>query len=188
MATTFKRLTYDDLESIPQERPGDRHELIDGNLFVTPVPFTAHQEVSANITYRLGCHVRDGDLGSVLCAPVNIRFTPDNVLFPDLLFIRKDRLHVIGPMSIDAPPDLVIEIVSPETHARDVGLKQSLYARFGVQEYWIVDPGSRTVAVLSLGGDRYWAVPLGEVGSLQSRVLPGLDFCEEEVFAGLREF
>jgi Uma2 family endonuclease len=81
------RLTYDDLESIPEERPGDRHELIDGELFVTPSPIPVHQIVSVNIEYALARLVRESGLGIVLHAPIDIRFTPENVLIPDIIFI-----------------------------------------------------------------------------------------------------
>lgn len=63
MATTVKRFTDDDLEAIPQEREGDRHELIDGELVVTPVPIIKHQIASMNIVSALDRHVRDASLG-----------------------------------------------------------------------------------------------------------------------------
>lgn len=187
MATTFKRLTYDDLESIPQERPGDRHELIDGELFVSPSPIPVHQIVSLNIVRHLDRLVVDENLGQVLYAPVDIRLTPDNVLIPDIIFIAQDRVHIIGSKTVDAPPDLVIEILSPGTRQRDLGLKRDTYARFGEQEYWIVDPAARIVTVLALVSDRYHHVPLGEAGSIQSRVLPRLDLGLDQVFANFPE-
>ena len=99
------------------------------------------------------------DLGLVLDAPIDVRLTPDNVLIPDVMFIARDRLHIIGPKAIDAPPDLVVEILSPGTRQRDLATKRTLYARFGVQEYWIVDPDARSVTVLTLAGDHYEEVP-----------------------------
>jgi Uma2 family endonuclease len=178
------RLTYDDLESIPQEREGDRHELIDGELVVTPSPIPRHQIASANIVQALQGHVREGDLGLVLYAPTDVRLTPDNVLIPDILFVTRDRLHIIGPKAIDAPPDLVVEILPPGTRQRDLSTKSALYARFGVQEYWIVDPESRIVPVLSLVGDHYVPIPLADEVAIESRVLPGLELTLASVFAG----
>jgi Uma2 family endonuclease len=184
MATTT-RLTYRDLESIPQEREGDRHELIDGELIVTPSPIPRHQIVSGNIAYALLEHVRERDLGLVLYAPADVRLTPDNVLIPDILFVTRDRLHIIGPQAIDAPPDLVVEILSPGTRQRDLSTKRALYARFGVQEYWIVDPEARNVTVLGLTGDNYVPIPLAEGGTIVSRVQPGVRLTLEAVFAGV---
>lgn len=185
MATTIKRLTYDDLEAIPQEREGDRHELIDGELVVTPSPTPNHQIISVNIEYALLLHIRERGLGMMLHAPADIRLTPDNVLIPDIIFIAQNRLHIIGPKTIDAAPDLVVEILSPGTRRRDLDTKRSLYARFGVQEYWIVDPDARSVTVLALMGDRYEPVPLADEGIIQSRVLPGLNMALATVFMGI---
>jgi Uma2 family endonuclease len=184
MATTT-RLTYQDLESIPQEREGDRHELIDGELVVTPAPVPKHQIVSGNIFYVLQRHVHERDLGMVLFAPTDVRLTPDNVLNPDILFIARDRLHIIGPKAIDAPPDLVVEILSPGTRQRDLSIKRALYARFGVQEYWIVDPEPRNVTVLGLVGNQYVPIPLTEDAAIASRVLPGLSLTLKSVFTGV---
>jgi Uma2 family endonuclease len=185
MATSIKHLTYDDLESIPLERPGDRHEIIDGELVVTPSPIPPHQIVSINIVYPLVHHVRERNLGMVLDAPIDIRLTPDNVLIPDIIFIARDRLHIIGPKTIDAAPDLVVEILSPGTRRRDLTTKRELYARFGVREYWIVDPDKRTVTVLALTGDKYEPIPLTDDGKIRSRVLPDLDLALSDVFTGI---
>jgi Uma2 family endonuclease len=111
--------------------------------------------------------------------------TPDIVLIPDIVFIRHDRLHIVGPKTIDAAPDLVVEILSPGTRQRDLTVKRDLYARFGVREYWIVDPDRRTVEVLELVGNSFQPVPLREDGSLQSRVLPDLVITLDDVFADI---
>ena len=185
MATTTTRLTYDDLESIPQEREGDRHELIDGELIVTPSPIPIHQIISSNIAYALERIVREQRLGRVLAAPIDIRFTPDNVLIPDIIFIALDRLHVVGPKTVDAPPDLVVEILSPGTRQRDLSVKRDLYARFGVREYWVVDPAGRTVAVYEQVGNGYRSVPPLQGGVIQSVVLPELQVTLATVFEGV---
>ncbi len=179
------RLTYDDLESIPVERPGDRHEIISGELVVTPSPAPMHQIVSRALFRLLDRHVSAGELGEVLYAPVDIRLTPENVLIPDIIFIARGRLHVIGSNTIDAPPDLIVEILSPGTRRRDLTTKRDLYARFGVQEYWIVDPDARTVTVLALTGDRYEQVPLTDEGIIQSRILAGLALAPAAIFVGI---
>jgi Uma2 family endonuclease len=186
MATTTTRLTIDDLEDIPEEHVGDRHELIDGELVATPVPITRHQIISMNIVSALDRFVRGGNLGMVFHAPTGIRFTPYDLLIPDICFVARDRLHVIGPKTIDAPPDLVVEILSPGTKRRDLTTKRDLFARFGVQEYWIVDPGTHTVTVLSLVGKQYQPVPEDD-GAIVSRVLPGLTLSVKDVFVGVME-
>ena len=185
MATTIKRLTCDDLAAIPQEREGDRHEIIDGELVVTPAPAPKHQIVSRSLFRRLDQHVVEHDLGEVYCAPIDIRFTPDNIPIPDIILIARDRLHTVGPKSVDGPPDLVVEILSPGTRRRDLTTKRELYARFGVREYWPVDPDKRTVETLAIVGDSYQLLPVREDGSLQSLGLPDLRLTLDDVFEGV---
>ncbi|MBW3631733.1 MAG: Uma2 family endonuclease [Chloroflexi bacterium] len=161
--------------------------MIDGELVVTPVSLIKHQIVSMNIISALDRLVRDGGLGRVLHPPTGVRLTPDNLSIPDIVFVAQDRLHVIGAKTIDAPPDLVVEILSLGTRQRDLTTKRNLYARFGVQEYWIVDPDARTITVLALTGDKYETVPLADDDMIQSRVLPGLSLTLTAVFMGTTE-
>lgn len=183
MAITLRRLTVDDLEAIPEEHEGDRQELIDGELIVSPPPGLRHQTVSSNIVFALEQHARTTNAGWVYAAPTGIRFASDNLLIPDAWFIAADRVPAIEQNTMDAPPDLVVEILSPGTHQRDQCVKRELYERFQVQEYWIVDPVRRTVTVLTLADERFEVVPPKADGSIQSRVLPGLVLSLEIVFA-----
>ncbi len=182
MVATVRRLTYDDLSAIPQERVGDRHELIDGELVVTPSPTPRHQIISVRLVVKLSQHVDEHDLGTVIDAPVDVRLTPEIVLIPDIVFISRDRDHIIGPKTVDAAPDLVVEVLSPGTRQRDLGAKRDLYARFGVQEYWIVDPEDQSLTILVLQGDRFQPVPLGEDERLISRLFPGLVLDRDQIF------
>ncbi len=187
MATTARRLIVDDLELLPVEREGDRQELIDGELVVTPVPMIMHQIVNGNITSALDRHVRDEGLGRVFHPPTGIRLTATNLLIPDVSFVALDRLHILGEKTVDAAPDLVVEILSLGTRRRDQTTKRELYARFGVREYWIVDPEDRTVTVLTLVGDYFEPIPLGDGGTIHSHVLPGLMLTLDDVFEGIVE-
>lgn len=185
MATTTRRLTVEDLERLPEEHEGDRQELIDGELVVTPVPLIRHQVISMNLTRSLDQHVRPRNLGMVFYAPTGIQFSRHDLLIPDICFVSRERLGIVGEKTIAAAPDLVIEILSPGTRRRDLTTKRELYARFGVREYWPVDPDKRTVEVLELVGNGFQVVPAREDGSLQSRVLPGLRLTLEDVFEGI---
>jgi Uma2 family endonuclease len=183
MATTTKRLTYDDLWTIPQERPGDRHELIDGELIVSPSPVPVHQIIVKNLTVQLALHIDARNLGTLIPSPIDVKFSSDNVLIPDLIFISGDRPDAIGEKAVLSAPDLVVEILSPGTRRRDLTVKQSLYARFGVPEYWIVDPDAKAVTVLTLIDGRFEPVPLTEDGAIRSLVLPDLALTMAQVFA-----
>jgi Uma2 family endonuclease len=184
MALTTRRLTIEDVEALPEEHPGDRHELIDGELFVTPVPLDKHQAISGNIVYALESLVRQQQLGLIRTAPSGVRLSPDTLVIPDVYFVSHSQMHHLGAKGMEGPPDLVVEILSPGTRPRDLQVKRELYARFKVPEYWIVDPDTRMIAVLTLAEDGYEQVAVGEGGTIESRVLPRLKLSFEQVFAG----
>ena len=184
MSTTIERLTYDDLEALSSQAHGDRFEIIDGELIVTPSPSWSHQIISANIFRALDRHVYEENLGRAAYAPLDVRLTPDNVLVPDIIFIARERLHIAGPQTVDAPPDIVIEIFSPGTRRRDLVEKRDLYAQFGVREYWVVDPANRAVTVFERVGRMYQPVPAAADGSVLSRVLPEFRLALADAFEG----
>ncbi len=185
MAITARRLTTEDLDSIPEEQPGDRHELIDGELFVTPVPLDKHQAISSNIVYALESLVRRQQLGLTRTAPSGVRLSPDTLVIPDLYFVARHRVHHLGAKGMEGPPDLVVEILSPGTRRRDLTVKRSLYARFKAPEYSIIDPDTESVTVLTLASDVYVPAPKGADGAIESRVLPELELSLAQVFAGM---
>ncbi|HEU0116257.1 MAG TPA: Uma2 family endonuclease, partial [Thermomicrobiales bacterium] len=84
--------------------------------------------------------------------------------------------------TIDAAPDLVVEVLSPGTRERDRGPKRALYARFGVREYWLVDPDARALTVFALRGERLEPQPLAE-DVVRSGVVPDLAIPLADVFA-----
>lgn len=126
MATTtaIPKLTYDDLAVIAKEREGDRQELFEGTLVVTPSPIPPHQLVSSRLIRWVGTHVETRDLGEIFPAPIDVRFAPGVVAVPDLVFVRRDRLEIVGAQAIDGAPDLIVEVLSPSTRRRDLGPKK----------------------------------------------------------------
>jgi Uma2 family endonuclease len=129
--------TYADYCVLPQDF--NRHEIIEGDHVVTPSPTTKHQRVLANLTSLLNAYVNAQGLGIVLAAPMDVLLAPTSVVQPDLLFISKERLGIIKEANIQGAPDLVVEVLSPSTAAIDRGGKMSLYARYGVLHYWILE-------------------------------------------------
>ena len=91
------------------------------------------------------------DLGKILIAPLDVVLSDEDVLQPDILFVSRGRLGIITDRNVQGAPDLVVEVLSPGTADRDRTLKRARYLRFGVREYWIVDPQSRTIEVLQAG-------------------------------------
>ncbi len=180
MAVTARKLTMADFERIPAD--GFRHEIIEGEEYMTPVPTPEHQSVIVNLTMILSSHAARGNLGRVLVAPTDVVLSEHDVVEPDLLFVARERLGIIGPRNLQGAPDLVVEVSSPSTAAIDRGPKRALYERAGVSEYWIVDLLARTVEVHELGSPRRVRI-YKEGQSFESAILPGLPVRVDGVFA-----
>lgn len=175
------RYNYTDLLSLPESH--ERHEIIDGELFVTPTPRYNHQRVAANLVLVLGPLLADDDLGEIV-GPMTVHLHDELVLEPDLIFVRRDRMGIVDPEGwVHGPPDLVVEILSPSTADRDHTLKRKRYLESGVQELWLVDIDARAVTVWRSGvpkPQRVEHVLRWRVGD-QTLELP-----LERVFEGLR--
>jgi Uma2 family endonuclease len=172
--------TYRDYTRLPDDR---RFEVIEGKLFLTPAPTTWHQRICGELFAALREHVRSEDLGDVLISPCDVVLSETNVVQPDILFVQKTRLSIIGEKYVSAAPDLLVEVLSPGTKVRDRKLKFELYGRFGVRELWIADRDSRSIGVYENVGrqlrldKRYRA---GE--TLRSKVLPKLRLSLASIF------
>jgi Uma2 family endonuclease len=134
------RLTYEDYCLLPND--GKRYEIIDGELFVSPSPVEVHQRFVTNLAILLGTFVKNHRLGELYVAPFDVVFSQFDVVEPDLLYVSKERASVVGPANVQGAPDLVVEVLSESTEKADRATKLKLYARFGVKEYWILDPGA----------------------------------------------
>ena len=133
------KLTYEDFLLFPDD--GQRHELIDGEHYVTPCPNTKHQQVSGNLYFLLRSYLEQHPIGRIFYAPFDIVFTQFDVVEPDLLYMSHERAAtILTSKHIEGTPELVVEIGSPSTRKRDETIKRRLYQRSGVSEYWVVDP------------------------------------------------
>ena len=180
MQDTRLRFTYRDYLLLPE---GDRRELIEGDFYVVPAPSIRHQTVVANLGTLLRELVRRNRLGIILWAPTDVVLSPETVVQPDILFVSNERRGIIMEANVSGAPDLVVEILSPGTAERDRELKLNLYARYGVREYWIVDPEDETVEVMELGPEGPLDVRRYDAGSVESRLLPGLSVTLDDIFA-----
>ena len=142
------KFTYLDYKNAPEDK---RYELLDGELVILPSPPTIYQDVSINLMSLLWTFVKERGLGEVCISPLDVVLSDTDVVQPDILFVSNERMDIITEDNIQGAPDLVIEILSPSTAERDRTFKRSLYARHGVREYWLVDPGARSVEVMELG-------------------------------------
>lgn len=174
------KVKYDDYLKLPDEK---RYEIFDGELFMVPSPDFYHQIVSGNIWHPLMGFVKDRQLGIVAYAPVDVVLSPEDVLQPDILFISMVRRHIITKRNVSGAPDLVIEILSPSTQERDRLVKRDLYSRYGVKEYWIVDPVGKMIEVVFQGdkGLKLFAV-FSNDDVLTSPLIEGFTLPLAEVF------
>ena len=178
------KLTYDDLLALPDD--GLRHELIDGEHFVTAAPNLRHQRVVGDLHYRLRGWLETHPLGEVFLAPFDVKFDNLNVVEPDLAYLSHARAEQIStPERFIGAPDLVIEVASPSTRRRDETIKKRLYEREGVSEYWFVDPEIDVVRVYRRAGTAFGPVEelaLDGDEVLRTPLLPGLDLRLADIF------
>ena len=144
---TQTKLTYQDYANTPDD---ERYELIDGVLIMVPAPNIAHQRSHRNLGVQMTTFVDQRELGEVFLAPTDVVLSDTDVVQPDVLFISKERQHIITEANIQGAPDLVVEILSPSTSRNDWREKRDLYAEHGVNEYWVVDTANRVVYVMLL--------------------------------------
>ena len=144
-STPGVKLTYDDFLLFPDD--GQRHELIDGEHYVTPSPNQIHQIIVGNLYYAIRGYLEEHPIGQAFLAPFDVVFSNFDVVEPDLLYISTARREILTKQNVQGAPDLVIEVGSPGTRKRDETIKRRLYERSDVSEYWIVDPDLEVVRI-----------------------------------------
>ena len=174
--------TYEDYAALPDD--GHRYEIVDGVLYMAPSPNRRHQNTAFEIASYLRTHVKLTGLGQVYIAPFDVELNPRTVVQPDVIVVLNHNLDRITESRIVGAPDLVVEVSSPGTVGYDREKKQRNYARAGVPEYWIADPWSRTVEVLSLVADGYRSLGVFEGKAiLPLEVVPDFLVHVEQFFA-----
>ena len=177
------KFTYEDYLLFPDN--GKRHEIIDGDHYVTPSPSTRHQRISRKLLVAFAKFLELHKIGEVFDAPCDVVLSDLDVVEPDLLFVSSARASIITEKNIQGAPDLVVEILSDGTRKTDEIIKRKLYERHGIPEYWIVDPELETVKVYRLTGQGYTRV--AELSreandTLATPLLPGFQLNLSEVF------
>lgn len=178
------RLTYDDFVLFPDD--GKRHELVDGEHYVTPSPNTRHQQVAGDLFALIWTHLEAHPIGRVFVAPFDVVFSRFDVVEPDILYLSNARAaEVVTPQHVHGAPELVVEVTSPGTRKRDETIKKHLYERAGVSEYWVVDPDTDVVRIYRRGAEGFGrAVELSREACdvLTTPMLPGLDLPLARIF------
>ena len=176
------KLTYADYVLLPDD--GLRHEIIEGEHYVTPSPATRHQRILLNLTYLIQSYLETHPVGEMFFAPFDVLLSEFNIFVPDLVYISKERSHQLTAKNLQGAPNLVVEILSPSTKSRDKRLKRDVYKRTGVEEYWTVDPDQRVVDVYRRAAGTFREPIRYEcVRTLTTPLLPGLEVPLDKILA-----
>ena len=162
------------------------HEILGGTHFVTPAPSKRHQTTTKNLVSHLESFLEQAELGRVLKPPAAAKLTDSDIVQPDLFFVAAARLDLLDGRVLEGAPDLVIEVpADTKARHRDLILKYRLYERYGVREYWIADPITRSVRIHRLLGGtlrKESEESFYTGGVLASPLLPGFALPVTEVF------
>jgi Uma2 family endonuclease len=170
-----------------------RWEIIDGEpILMSPAPNRFHQTISRRIEYQIEHYLRD-KVCEVFNAPFDVRLEDAeisdqnsfNVFQPDLLVVC-DPAKLMNNHGCIGAPDWIVEIISPSTASRDHIVKRAIYERFGVKEYWIVQPTDRIIMVYRLSPEGFYEKPdvFSETDIITVGILPELQIDLKDVFKG----
>ena len=160
--------TAEDYRKLPE---GSLYQLINGELLMAAAPKKPHQDILRELVLEIGNFLRENPAGSIYPAPFDVYFDERNVLQPDICFIaRENSKNFRDDGYFYGSPDLVIEILSPSNAIEDFTRKFRAYEKFGVKEYFIVNPESKDVIAYSLTDGKYQEV-YRESGIIISGVL-----------------
>ena len=147
--TKKKFLTYEDYARLTPPDSGN-YELHNGQIIHMPSPTPLHQDLAGELYLEMKIFARVNKLGKVYIAPLDTLFDQFNTFQPDVLFISKKRLEIIGEKKIEAAPDLVVEVLSKGNTKKEMLHKKHTYETYGVREYWLIDLKKETITLYLL--------------------------------------
>jgi len=151
-----------------------RAEWVDGQVIVMSPASRQHQTLVTFLLKILSEFAIEHDRGEVIPGPFQMKLpVRPSGREPDVLFLAKDRSHLLHDTYLDGPADLVVEVISKESRGRDTLDKREEYERSGVREYWLIDPERREFTVFRRKARRFVEERLSR-GRFESTVLAGL--------------
>lgn len=182
MRTLDPRVSYAELARWPDDRR--RYELYDGEAIVVPAPNWRHQRTLQNVAEILRAYERAAG-GGVVVAPFDVVLSQYDVLQPDVLYLGPAKLASQEPLDAAyVVPDLAVEVLSRTTARRDRGRKMEMLARYGLPEYWLVDPDGTLEIYVNRGAVVLWLAGVFDAGMVTSPTLTGLAFDVSRLFDG----
>lgn len=181
-----EKYTYKEYLQWPE---GDRWELIEGTPYMQAAPSWQHQAISRELIIQFGNYLK-GKECNVFSSPFDLILTNEedekeskNVFQPDLLVVcDSNKLSGTGYVGV---PDLVVQIVSPSTAKSDKFYKFNMYEKFGVKEYWIIEPHIKLLSVFTLNENKRYGRPeiYSEVDKVKVEVLKNLEIDLSDIFS-----
>lgn len=147
MTAIDPRVSFAELETFDDYEGRLTYELYEGEVIILSAPSHRHQLVAGEVTALLRTYQQTH--GGVVFGPSgNIVLSQYDVFEPDVVWIRRDRASVIDlDQNTEWLPDLAVEVMSRSTGTRDRGRKKNIFATYGLPEYWLVDPGGKTLEI-----------------------------------------
>ena len=175
--------SFDEFVALPE---GTLAQFIDGTVYMSPAPRPRHQDVLLHLAIALQAYAAEHG-GYVGFAPFDVFLEPERVVQPDVFYLSAERRDRVSERGVEGAPTLVVEVLSPSTAYLDVSVKRRAYEEADIQEYWVIDPGERSVMVLTretpgLAGLSRTAY-VYESGPVASTALPGFEVEAASLFA-----
>lgn len=149
-------------------------EWVDGEIITMPGASFEHQDISSFLIAVMRFFVDRNDLGIIVASPFAMKLeTQRRGREPDILFVGKEKTHLIKKNYLDGAADLAIEIISPESVGRDRGEKFVEYEAAGIGEYWLIDPERKQTEFYRLGKDGFYRLVSADENIFHSEVLDG---------------
>lgn len=179
--TARVRFKAEDIWDAPDDQY--RYEVIDGELFMSPAAAWWHQYGLGKLYRILANWVYEHALGRIVPAPVGVVLDDESGVQPDIVYVSREREHLISERGVEGAPDLVVEVLSPSTEARDRGIKMRRYAAAGVPHYWLLSPEARALQPYRLGEGGYELVGTFGPGTIfRPELFPALDIPIDELW------
>ena len=160
------RTAMEVFEMLPE---GTLAEVVNNVLYMSPFPTFEHQEILGEILLCLNIFIRENKLGKCVYGPIDVYLGDKNAVQPDILFIATDNLDIVQKGKIKGAPDLIVEALSQD-RKHDLETKKKLYEKFGVKEYFIIDPSNKEVFSYFLQGQKY-VFQESKKGEIKSKIL-----------------
>ena len=181
-----KRVTFDEYQNLKYD--GFQYEITEGVMKVTPAPFFNHQALSGEIYTELKIFLKTKPVGIVCYAPRDVKLDANLTYQPDILYIAKERLSINKKNYVDGSPDFIVEILSKGTLGHDTREKFIDYEKYGVKEYWIIDPDSLEISEFYYLKDGKYEQFEPDNDIVKSKVIEGFEVNLTELEKSLNPF